>query len=236
MNTTQDFFGQSNSQSGMIIDEITINDVVLKKIDEQIKSYCLVLITQLKFEHELEKQELIWKHQQEISILNTTISNQSEIITNLSNQLCFVPIPSNAVQEPLSLPKINCEPIQLSNITDIYCSQGCIFIVDEHNSYNIIKSSKIFLDIYETVPINDDSKRIITTSKIPFNTFKDFYNFEDNFGLPKLESTRMFNKIISDNNYSIQYKFDQIIFDIETVATNNDFANHFNNQAFVVSI
>lgn len=43
----------------MIIDEITINDVVLKKIDEQIKSYCLVLVAQLKFEHELEKQELI---------------------------------------------------------------------------------------------------------------------------------------------------------------------------------
>ena len=46
----------------------------------------------------------------------------------------------------------------------------------------------------------------------------------------------MLNKIITDNSFKINYDFDYLYYDIETVSKDNNFPKYDNSNAFITSI
>lgn len=234
-----------NYSQGMILDSSNINDNVIKSINKMIDNLSNLWINELKLTHQIELAQLKKLHKQEKTELVSIIAKQDKVIENqhtqinyLSEQLatsvCLCKLNTKLIEQELPIIQSNHNPIQLSKIVDIFFNEKSIVIIDEFEQYYIKKSKNILLNTYETIPINNDSWTIIKTNPIKFCDYR--YDYSDLFGLPQLNSSRMFSKIIADNNYSIQFNYDTIIFDIETVATNDQFADNNNKTTFVVCI
>lgn len=98
---------------------------------------------------------------------------------------------------------------------------------------NITKSKDFILEKYETVPINEVSRKIIKTDKITLSDYQE--NKLDLWTFPNINHT-LIQKIISDNKLKLSFDFDYLYFDIEAVSTDNNFAKYDNPNAFITSI